>query len=148
MDLPRLYTFPSWSFDGAYIATTIGNELVIVDVVDSVVETVAEFETFWEYLDWSPTRNEIAINASLPNNLWAIYRVDVDTGAIQTIVDGIAWAPTWSPDGEWIAFVRSLPETGRQALYKVRRDGTDFQEIPTDSQCTTIGGPDWSPDFG
>jgi hypothetical protein len=60
--------------------------------------------------------------------------------------------PTWSPDGQTIAFVRThfLPseERPRQALMFVDADGSNLREIerqPADANFSVLSG-DWSPD--
>ncbi len=45
--------------------------------------------------------------------------------------------PTWSPDSEWIVFARgssSRSESGRSALYMMRRDGTDLVRLDNASR--------------
>lgn len=91
---------------------------------------------------------------------FSVWQIDVavnEDGAVEVanapteIVANDKWAainPTWSPDGEYLAFasVRKSPSAQWQArIYKaddiwvVRRDGTDLTQI------TSHSAPDWSP---
>jgi Tol biopolymer transport system component len=49
--------------------------------------------------------------------------------------------PTWSPDGQRIAFRRNDTE-----LWVVDADGTDAHLVHDCGSCNTLGYPDWTPD--
>ncbi|MFQ5434309.1 MAG: hypothetical protein ACE5FD_05480 [Anaerolineae bacterium] len=72
--------------------------------------------------------------------------VDGRTGA--PISSGVVddGAPAFSPDGEWLALGRTLPQTdlGRQ-LWLMRPDGRDARPL-TDEPTIHHGLPTWSPD--
>jgi Tol biopolymer transport system component len=50
------------------------------------------------------------------------------------------WSPVWSPDGEWIAFIRS------QELWLIHPDGSGSHRLFGESKDLCIGEPMWSPD--
>jgi Tol biopolymer transport system component len=53
--------------------------------------------------------------------------------------------PSWSPDGERLAFVAwDYLESGRSAIYALDRDGSDLRRVTRSTFDT--GGPAWSPD--
>jgi TolB protein len=55
-------------------------------------------------------------------------------------------APSFSPDGEWIAFLRAPAETGAaRQLWLMRADGSAARAL-TDDPAITHGPPNWSPD--
>lgn len=66
-------------------------------------------------------------------------------GSQQTVLvtGGRNMTPSWSPDGEWIAFARSGTPT--PGIYMVRRDGTELCRVVPTSGFHAVGAPTWSP---
>ena len=88
----------------------------------------------------SPDGSQVAFAA-----LDRLYVVSLPDGEPRrlTPLEVVEAQPTWSPDGEWVAFVTWSPDGGH--LYKTRVDGS---EAPT--QLTTTSAiyqnPAWSPE--
>jgi Tol biopolymer transport system component len=59
------------------------------------------------------------------------------TGA-RRLTNGADYDPAWSPDGQWVAFLRGEP-TGRGAIYRVRADGKQMRRLRVGAD------PSWSP---
>ena len=70
---------------------------------------------------------------------------DVDGGPQPiTSLQGFAWAVSWSPTGEWIAYTRQHGGTSVIAL--VRPDGSNPHEISAIDPTDEAAAPVWSPD--
>ncbi|BBB01261.1 hypothetical protein RVR_8577 [Actinacidiphila reveromycinica] len=98
-----------------------------------------------------------------------IWLLDVRTGALTNLTGTRALAgdpsgpdghfrPSWSPDGEWLAFASDRntvwrghdggvgwEHTQELSVYVIRKDGTGFRQVATKpGYC--LGSPKWSPD--
>lgn len=72
-----------------------------------------------------------------------IYVIDVDGGNLSRITndDAADTTPTWSPDGQWIAFASD--RDGDFEIYIVQSDGTGLRQL-TDNTASD-SDPAWSP---
>jgi len=69
--------------------------------------------------------------------------VDLATGAVTPVGPGAHdGAPTWSPDGQWLAFPTAGP--GGMRIRVMRADGSETREIPHKHPWNDV--PRWSPD--
>jgi len=75
-----------------------------------------------------------------------VYVVDVDGGVARpiTVATGSAFAVSWSPTGEWIAYTRRLGTSTVVSL--VHPDGTDDHSISGEDPLDGLSVPTWSPD--
>ena len=72
-----------------------------------------------------------------------IFLIDANGGPVELIyspLDGSAGQPSWSPDGERIAFMANSPT---QAIHVMRSDGSDVIRL-TDSVVGSNTMPAWS----
>ena len=98
---------------------------------------------------YSPNGNRIAFE------LWADNATDELASGIYTArVDGTGMRritgvgnhdrrPTWSPDGQWLAFYRINAEERSTQVYRVRADGTGLRQL-TNVSASAVS-PAWSP---
>ncbi len=123
------------------------------------LETGEIIQHFWEDdqdavnmpgTSWNPTANRITFASDRADHeeVWTMQADGSDLFRVTDHAGTIAYAePTYSPDGEWIAFQVidfSLPENQQQgSIWKVRADGSDLTPLadgPTDDRQ-----PNWSP---
>lgn len=141
---------PSWTADGS---------LVVYEKVDfkPLAQNVALFS--WDpnyeyrYTDVFPTvanDGKLVVTEKAVSD-GAISIMDADGSNKQRIFtagSGSAFAPAWSPDGQWIAFglggYLQARKTKPATIMVVRRDGTGGRELTPDS--LNAGFPSWSPD--
>jgi TolB protein len=91
-------------------------------------QTVASLDG---YGSWSPDAREIVISS---DNHLIIYELETKiTRPLTTDLEGDFY-PAWSPDGQWIAFLRPSKECGSESsscyvseLYLIHPDGTDLR---------------------
>ena len=59
----------------------------------------------------------------------AVYMVGADGSDPRRLVSGVVSAPSWSPDGQWLAYARV--SGGEVILAAIRADGTDERHLAT-----------------
>jgi len=80
-----------------------------------------------------------------------IYKMRADGSQVMGVTNDPAWerGPSWSPDGNWIAFESRLEATsasplGNEEIFKVAHDGSQLTNL-TDNPASD-SDPSWSPD--
>ena len=141
-----------WSPDGTRLAlsvTSFGNVnpyngLHVIDLAtgrDTMLHTVGCCD--WFDVDWSPGGTRIAyVNRSQFYRRDEIDIVDARRRAFgEAKPRRLGWGdrPSWSPDGQWIAFSRAVD--GRRSVYVVRPSGEDERLLISPGSA-----PAWAPD--
>lgn len=148
---------PRWSPDDKLIAFSRTGSLMVMDADGENVRQVTQAKPgptagpceAGAFLGgWSPDGQQLTFYAaSSTRSQGQVCTVDID-GSNLTVVAGEppAWhvEPTWSPDGDWIAYRFIEPDTDNYEIYKVRLDGTSSTNL-TDNPAMDLE-PDWSPD--
>lgn len=99
---------------------------------------------------WSPDGNKI-----IYSDQGVICTLTIDTqeeGCPTEISEAVAetgsvgaFYPTWSPSGEWIAFVLKFDSQYCSPLAVIRPDGSDLRFTDAESGDCSVSGPVWSP---
>ncbi len=151
---------PAWSPDGqwlSYIAPAMPTKIQLYNLADGRSH---EFPTLTSMsVVWSPDGRSLLLTdvnrATLREGAQALthlLRFDVagaqlsDISQQETVSD--SW-PAWSPDGQWVAFVRRIfsngqPERGNQ-IWLMRADGSEARAL-TQTNSLLHQGISWSPD--
>jgi len=141
------FTRPAWHPAGQWIAAEHADSIDADN--DGVYDTwfsgiwLVHAETgetqpllpFGDAPDWNPAGTHLAVHAGA-----GIYTVRIssleparyDTASITLLTnfDAPAFFPTWSNDGQWVAFDTNYQdEKGANVIWKIRRDGTDLTDI-------------------
>lgn len=97
-------------------------------------------EGTWMSLDVSPDGTEIVFDF-----LGDIYVIPIEGGEARALTGEFAWnmQPTYSPNGEWIAFTSD--RAGGDNIWIMDRDGSNMQQVTTES-FRLLNGPAWTPD--
>ena len=110
---------PTWSPDSKWIAYSDWNELYRVSVDGGAPEKLTS-EGFTEVLpSWSPDGKSIYFNDYPIAGHLRIRIVDLETRKVSTMPgsDGY-YAPSWSPDGQYLAGIQNPPKS--LAIYSVK----------------------------
>jgi dipeptidyl aminopeptidase/acylaminoacyl peptidase len=156
-DAKERSVWPRWSPDArwlAFLRDAGGNERFDIWLVDRDGENernlTGEPESTHRDIAWSPDGTKLAYTANAGGKAFAVYVVDVTTGAKRALTDGARddIQPRWSPDGGQILFASRRDDVRtNQDLFVVPASGGEMRKIET------RGGVDgesldgrWSPD--
>ncbi len=117
------YFLLRWSPDGSQLAYLAeDNSQFTLHIADggSGRSRILPAATSGVVLDWSPDGRYLLTLRPITVALRALAVVDVDSGAGRDLVEGDILGAAWSPDGQWIAYLRqSLGPQGDTVLNMV-----------------------------
>lgn len=165
----------TWSRDGQWIVFTSErrgagqSDLYRVRPDGTGLETLAATNSVEDVGVLSPDGSQVAYVSTQGNYTTNIWVKDLETGVAQNLTDMATtrtdntwpsghFRPSWSPDGQWIAFSsdRNTDWTGHSegvgwehtqtlGLYVIHPNGTGFRKVRHDTGFA-FGTPKWSPD--
>jgi WD40 repeat protein len=131
----------AWSPDGMDLAYATNGHVQVVDVATGASRELMSGAAHCS-LAWSPDGSRISVAHD-----GMLELIDPEGGNRSTLVElpGIIAQPTWSPDGERIAFQVVSDE---RSLYVIDRDGSNLTELLGPAPHDSMGffDPAWSPD--
>lgn len=142
-----------WSPDGKWILYKFSapdgvSGFRAVSPTDGTIRTIYQQQgAILSGATWAPDSTRIAFAGALPpprpspGNPASLFVVDGSSGTATEIVSDQSnyVAPTWAPDGSWIAFT-----TWDSNVAIVRPDGSDLKVVTIRGEYGA--SPDWSPD--
>ena len=143
---------PVFSPNGERIAFRSTREPAGVYVMEASGENVRLVVAGCYHPAWSPDGREIVCStaghpeAPTTRNTWpsALWIANVETGEKRFLCENDAMQPSWSPNGDRIAFWFMPPSAGRSDIATISRNGGEIEVITKDA--STNWNPVWSPD--
>jgi TolB protein len=154
---------PRWSPDGKQIAFSRTGSLFVMDADGTNVRQITKAEPeasappckAGAFLgNWSPDGKRLTFYAaSATRGLGQICTIALDGSDLEVVVSeppAYHVEPSWSPDGEWIAYryidkgASAGPEDDNHEIYIIKPDGTSRTNL-TNNPATDLE-PSWSPD--
>jgi serine/threonine-protein kinase len=137
---------PEWSPDGSQISFVSSRggpfQLYVMNADGSNPRSLTWIEAMGGRNDWSPDGKEIAFYAGISGER-QVYKVNVSSGEVTQLTNKYDnKAPSYSPDGEWIVYASRPTVDDDNAIWIMRPDGSDQQQITFDNH------PNWQPRWG
>jgi Tol biopolymer transport system component/predicted amidohydrolase len=98
-------------------------------------------EGTWMSVDLAPNGQRIVFDL-----LGDLYEIDSSGGEAKALTRGMGFdaQPTYSPDGQWIAFISD--RSGAENVWVMRNDGSDLRQVSLGGDDTVLVSPAWAPD--
>jgi len=153
--------YPRWAPDGERISLSttaetegVPNSEIFVRRLNGSLQQVTYSVAEDQWADWSPDGRIIFTEGYKDGSDWDIYIIDADGSNRTTWLDATNCdvQPTWSPDGNWIAFLRITKDTNGSGsmdfedagdIWVGRATGGGLQQLTSGAWALT---PTWSPD--
>ena len=148
---------PSWSPDGERIACMSDRDgdflhfdIFVMDADGGNQQNITNNPFDERHPSWSPDGKRIVYRARRDGHFenkfaitYEIYVMDADGGNLQGLTNnrGWDWSPSWSPDGQRIAFMSERAGDGNSEIYVMDNNGANPQNLTNNPHRD--GGPAW-----
>jgi len=137
----------SWAPDGKSVVFVSGREggknlwILRLDTNEIVRATDFTLPSYADQPCWSPARQEIVFTSNRAGGAPDLWLLNLETNEQRQLTSdpGIDWMPTFSPDGNQIAFVSD--RSGTDSIWLMNRDGSGARKL-----VDNAWDPAWSPD--
>ncbi|MDI6694395.1 MAG: SUMF1/EgtB/PvdO family nonheme iron enzyme [Anaerolineales bacterium] len=140
-------TGASWSPDGKRLICSSSNNYYLILSSDSGIEINRVSTSYRLYtLSWSPSVDEFAY-AVKDGEITRIERMQLGGNAPTILADAASenYAPSYSPDGQWIAY-QSNKGSSLSEIWVMTREGNNPRRVTFTSPGAWSRAPSWSPD--
>ena len=156
LDVPDGATYLAASPDGRLLAVGVESSperLDIVDVSDGSSTTIRTPGTFrtGDQVAWSPASDRIVM-PGFDGTREAVLIASIADGTARVLGDGVIpsdlgiWWPTFSPDGDTIAFIGVDNDARTSAIHLIAQDGSGHRILETGTLGEEPFPARWSPD--
>lgn len=140
---------PSWSPDGSkimFVSSQSGSpQIYLMNSDGSNIQRVTYMEGLRGRTDWSKDGRLASYRGQYENRNREIFLVDTGTTIVQITNGGDNLAPSFSPDGNWIAFTSYRDhfwDPDGCEIYIMRNDGSEVRRLTSNDYC------DYQPRWG
>lgn len=141
---------PTWSPDGQKIlfASQVGglSQLMTINLDGGGLQQVSDLPLLRGRSDWSADGRNIV---TYSGRSWEreLFLIPLDGSPVRQLTPpgGNSQGPTFSPDGQWVAFTGYFDRFGNAhgcEIYKMKIDGTGLTRLTNNNYC------DWQPRWG
>ncbi len=144
-------TQPAFSPDGNHIAFRSEREPAGVYVMEATSENARRVLDYGHYPSWSPDGRALVVSEDtfteptsrsvIPSALWV---VEVATGTKRKLTEGDAVQPSWSPNGQRIAYWGMRAGGAQRDIWTIPASGGEPLQVTNDEAFDW--NPVWSPD--
>ncbi len=139
---------PHWSPDGKLIAfqrvTDKGLNLYVMDADGQNIRALTDSTNNFELSGWTADSRQLVF---MDYQTLSTRLLNMDGGEMQPIaaLNGTQGSLTFSPDGQWIAYIGHVPGRMQPGIFVSRLDGTD-QRLLVQLDEWSASLPLWAPD--
>lgn len=152
---PEIYEYPEWDPNGTRIIFR-HNGIIKINA-NGIYDYDPELVGIWMInsdgtdphllikdatsAEWSPDGEYISFSSGRQIFTARVVESNIDTTSIMQLTsEGNNFYPTWSHDGEWIAYDSDLPAGNTYSIWKMKNDGSSMIRIYDGAR-----GANWSP---
>jgi Tol biopolymer transport system component len=141
---------PAWSPDGETIRLLVQGKLFSITPAGTDPRILGRLDGQPEETSWSPDGKEVAVaeggTLSIADANGANARAIVGPGDTGINELRFLHSPSWSPDGDWLAYVESRVATGQVSIKVVDSSGHGGHTLVKLAAGNDGAHPTWSPD--
>lgn len=142
---------PSWLGNGEQVSfwgfQQNANWLAVADAASGELADQFRLPVYRNLFVWNWSSGQMAFVQNVNQRFQVVVSNSPLTADQPVPVDREAYAPAWSPDGQWLAFqADGLEGSGMNEIWVVRANGADLRQVTYSPAGTWSRAPTWSGD--